>query len=259
MLLLTKVLSIVILPPGGLLVMAILGVLFYKRWLGKFLLLSSLALLWLLSTAPVRDMLFKPLENQYQAITVKDMPAWRDDASLAIVLLGGGVYNDAPEYAGADALRDAALQRTLFASILQQHTSLPVFATGGSPLSVGETPEGEVMRRWLVHFGVPKNMVSAESLANTTWENAVYLNDILRQQGVKKVLLVTNAWHMPRALWCFEQQGLQVVPVPVDYAQSFTTYDLRSYLPQAGVFDDSTLALHEYLGLLVYWLRYQSS
>ena len=70
------------------------------------------------------------------------------------------------------------------------------------------------------------------------------------------MVLVTSAWHMPRSLWCFRQQGMQVVPAPTDYLTMLHPRDSRSLLPDAGVLSDSAQALHEYIGLFWYHLRY---
>jgi len=112
------------------------------------------------------------------------------------------------------------------------------------------------MRRWLIRFGVPEAMVHAEVVASNTWQNAVYIKKILEKQGIHRIVLVTSAWHMPRSLWCFKAQGLDVIAAPTDYLTKQATYDVRSYFPHWNVLAESGTALHEYLGLLWYRLRY---
>jgi uncharacterized SAM-binding protein YcdF (DUF218 family) len=252
MLLLTKSLSQLLLPPGGLILLALLGVIFWRRFIGRALVLLSLALLWLLSTEPVRDALILPLEYKYPPLAMQTVP--HDNA--AIVLLGGGIYENAPEYGGRNALGHFAVMRTIYAADLAKATGLPVYASGGTPLTDANEAEGVVMRRWLIRFGVPAEQAFAESAANNSWENAVYMRRMLQKQGIRQVVLVTTAWHMPRSVWSFEQQGIEVIPAPCDYIAENESYDLRSFLPRWNVLADSGQALHEYLGLFWYRLRY---
>lgn len=252
-LLLSKALSQLLLPPGCLILLGVIGVVFWKKWWGRAAVVLSFSLLWLFSTEPVRDALLEPLEQQYPAIALSLQQSDRS----AIVLLGGGVYEKAPEYGGIDQLAPASLRRTVYAADLAISSGLPVYATGGAPLSENTEPEGRVMRRWLIRLNVPEASVFAESASNNTWENAANLKAILETEGINRIVLVTSAWHMPRAAWCFTQQGFEVLPAPADYIGSGEgDYDLRSYLPHWGVLGDSGLALHEYLGIIWYRLRY---
>jgi len=259
-LMLTKLITQLLLPPGGLILLAFTGYLVRRRWWwGRVLLLLSLAALWLLSIAPVRDALTRPLEfasPALQTIQVSNL-SQSSEGSTAIVLLGGGMDEQAPEYGGENGLKGSALSRTVYAAGLARQTALPVYATGGKPLSETDESEGAVMRRWLIQFGVAEQQVYAEQASENTWQNASYMKAILQAKGVSRVVLVTSARHMPRAIWCFEQQGLQVIAAPTYYMTSRKPYDARSFLPDADVLADSSWALHEYLGIAWYRLRYR--
>jgi len=252
LLLISKIVSQLLLPPGGLIVLIGLGALFFKRAWGKGIFVLALLLFWSLSTEPVRDMLTKPLEYQYSALDAKHV----DKENTVIVLLGGGVYENAPEYEGKDVLHSYAMMRTLYAARLAKKTGLDVYATGGKPLSVQYDAEGDVMKRFLIEQGLDASHVFAENLANNTWENASLIKVMLEKKGISHVVLVTSAWHMPRSVGCFEAQGLNVIPAPTDYLTKMSAYDVRSYLPAGKAFYDSSLALHEYLGLFFYRQRY---
>jgi len=251
-LLLGKVLTQLILPPGGLIVLMLAGLLFYRRRWGKGLVWLSLACLWLLSTEPVRDALTRALEFTNPPLSMKKLP----EKGAAIVLLGGGVYAHAPEYNGQDALSENAMMRTVYAAKIARASGLPVYASGGQVLTRGVAAEGDVMRRWLMFFGVPAQQIHIETGSKNTWQNAVSLLPLLKSNGIHQVVLVSSAWHLPRARWCFEKQGLYVLAAPTDYLTSQEAYDLRSYVPAWGVLAGSAQALHEYLGLLWYRLRY---
>lgn len=251
-LLVSKVAAQLILPPGGLILLAVAGLIFWRKWWGRGLVGLALALLWLLSTEPVRDALAYPLEFQYPVLKTVELPAGR----MAIVLLGGGIYEKAPEYGGRDELRSSAMMRTLYAARIARATGLHVYATGGKPLTHDAEAAGTIMRRWLIRFGVPGASVHAEVAADNTWQNAVYIKMLLDKQGIHRIVLVTSAWHIPRSVWCFKKNGLDVIAAPTDYLTKRSVYDVRSFFPDWNVLADSGDVLHEYLGLLWYRLRY---
>ncbi len=258
-LLLTKLVTQLLLPPGGLLLLlAVSGLLVRRKWWGRLLLVMSLVAFWLLSTAPVRDALTRPLEFASPPLSTDMVAELAHSASgtTAIVLLGGGMDEQAPEYGGENSLNGQAMMRTVYAAGLGRQTGLSVYASGGKPLSEADEFEGAVMRRWLVSFGIGEEQAFAEEASENTWQNALYIKAILQAKGISRVVLVTSAWHMPRSIWCFEQQGFDVIAAPTDYLTQRKPYDARSFLPDAGVLADSSLALHEYLGMAWYRLRY---
>ncbi len=248
-----KVAAQLLLPPGGLILSGLLGLLFWHRWWARGLVFTSLAVFWLISTGPGRDALLAPLESAYPPLAA--MTSFGPDA--AIVLLGGGVYEKAPEYAGRDELSGQALLRTRYAAFLARETGLPVFVSGGAVLSGTTEPEGRIMRRYLMGLGIPAARVHVEAHSQNTWENASRLLPVLRLAGIRRVLLVTSAVHMPRAVWCFRAQGVDVIPAPCAYlGGGRTPRDIRDYVPNWTTLERSSQALHEYLGLIWYGLHY---
>jgi uncharacterized SAM-binding protein YcdF (DUF218 family) len=210
-----------------------------------------------LSTEPVRDALLSPLENHYPAFqseTVSDQQINRE--KNVIVLLGGGISEKAPEYGGRDVLSRYAMMRTVYAAYLARQTGLDIYTTGGVVLSDTSEPEGLLMQRMLMRLGLPEAVIHMETKANNTWENAANLRRILKHRGINRIVLVTTAWHMPRSVWAFEQNGFKVIPAPCDYVVEREHYDIRSWLPRWNVMADSADGLHEYMGLLWYRLRY---
>jgi len=251
-LLISKSISQLLLPPGGIILLGLFGLIFWKRWWGRGIVFLSLAALWLLSTEPVRDAIISPLEFQHPVLNVSKLPT----QGAVIVLLGGGVYENAPEYDGRDELGRYAMMRTVYAAGIAHESGMDVYATGGTPLTEDAEPEAEIMHHWLLKLGLPEESLFAEKAANSTWENAVYMKEILSKKGINSVVLVTSAWHMPRAVWCFEAQGLQAISAPVDFVTTQGAYDLRSYLPRWTRLADSGQAMHEYLGLAWYHWKY---
>jgi len=252
MLLMSKAISQLLLPPGGLILLGLAGVLFWKRWWGRGAVLLSFLLLWGFSTEPVRDALTTPLEFQYSVLKIDQIKT----TGTAIVLLGGGIYENAPEYNGRDMLGRHSMMRTIYAADVARKSGLDLYATGGNPLTHADEAEADLMRHWLLKQGLKVGSLHAETASNNTWENAAFIKNMLAAKEVKRVVLVTSALHMPRAVWCFKSHGFEVVPAPMDYISKQEAYDLRSYLPHWAVLSDSGQALHEQLGLLWYRLRY---
>lgn len=242
MFLLKKLFATLVLPPAGPLLLAVLGLLLLRRWprFGKALAWSGLVLLWLLATPAVTKPMLAALED------VPALDPARTKGAQAIVVLGGGSYWAAPEY-GGDTVSRWSLERIRYAARLYRITGLPLLVTGGAPL--GGAPEGRSMRDALERdFGVKVRWVEDGSF--NTRENARYSARLLEQAGVKRVLLVTHAWHMQRAQEAFAAAGLDVVAAPTGYE---TTGPLTAldYLPRPGGLWAGHIALNEWLGRLV--------
>jgi len=251
MLMITKAIALWLLPPGILIMIAAIGLIAWRRWWGRGLVVTSLLLLLLLSLSPVRDGLMHPLEFHYPALDATQVRS-----GDVIVVLGGGVNRHAPEYGGRDFLSKPALMRAAFALSLAKKSGADVWVSGGAPLHDDQQAEGKIMRRWMIENGLAPTHIHAENGSNNTWQNAALLRPLLAASSVQRVLLVTTAWHMPRAVWSFDQVGIVVVPAPCDYSSPPRSYTLLDWLPDAATFSDSALALHEYLGLFYYRLRY---
>ncbi|UYO93960.1 YdcF family protein [Pollutimonas sp. M17] len=144
------------------------------------------------------------------------------EQARAVVVLGGGISHDQPEYA-ADVSSRATLERLRYAAFLYNQHDLPILVTGGNP-SGGEA-EGWVMKRELESlFNVPVRWLETQS--DNTAENAEFSRAILQADGVDTIALVTHAWHMPRAKRVFEQAGFTVVPAPT----GFHTVDMKGIM-----------------------------
>lgn len=241
---LKKLLAALLLPPVGLLLLAMFGLWLARRRprLGHGLIAGSLAALWLLSTPWVAGQLIGTLEDA--------PPIASDDLRRcqAIVILGAGTYANAPEY-GDDTVNALALERLRFGARLARASGLPIAVTGGAPS--GGRPEGESMREALTaDFGVGVRWV--ESQSRDTAENAAYLTPMLARDGIDRVALVTHAFHMPRARYLFEQAGLQVMPAPTRFfsapPDSGPLGFAGDWLPGIQALRLSYFAIHEWLG-----------
>lgn len=178
------------------------------------------------------------------------LPQWAD----AIVVLGAGRERGDPAWDGQDQPTGLALERMRFAAALHRASGLPLLTSGG--LHYGEPPsEADIMAAALEHdFQVPVRW--RESRSRTTWENALFTAQLLKAQGISRVVVVTQAWHMPRARWSFERAGLEVVCAPVGFLGRDTGRPLGGWLPDAKAFWQNTQLLNEAVGQLGYRLFY---
>lgn len=175
----------------------------------------------------------------------------RQQGVQAIVVLGGGLDLVNREF-GQESLNEDPLARVRYAAYLARETGLPVLASGGQYLHY--QAEARVMQREIERdFGVPLKWV--EDRSRTTWENATMSADILRKEGISKVAVVTQAWHMKRAVWAFQQAGLEVVGAPTLFSTSrWLTRGPQAYLPSPYALYYNSLASREVLSLWGYQL-----
>ena len=100
-------------------------------------------------------------------------------------------------------------------------------------------------------FGIDPRWVESDS--KNTAENARFSRSILQPLGINRILLVTHAWHMPRAAATFEKAGFTVFPAST-MSNANRPFQVLDLLPSAGGLLQSRTALHEWLGLLWYAL-----
>jgi uncharacterized SAM-binding protein YcdF (DUF218 family) len=240
---LKAILKALILPPGGPLVLAGVGFALLGRHArcGRALIASAFGVLLCLSLPPVAYLLLRAVD----ASPPFDPQEAR--GAQAIVILGGGIRRDAPEY-GGDTLSTLTLERTRYGARVARLTGLPVLVSGGTVFH-GE-PEAKLMRDALEgEFGVPVRW--AEPRSRNTHENAVRSADILRREGIARVVLVAHGFDMPRARAEFAAQGIDIVAAPTGIATG--SFDrVLDWLPSMGALQGSYYALYELLGLAVF-------
>jgi len=252
-----KIAGILLSPPGVFLLVAVLAVLIGLRWrlVGRLLIIMDFAALAILSLPHTGRQLLMPLEATAKALPEK-LPDQALGDAQAIVVLGGGRYADAPEY-GADTVSLQTLERLRYAALLHRRTKLPILVSGGSPFDE-VTPEAQLMRQVLENeFGIKVKW--SEDQSDNTLENAQRTKLQLASVGIKRVYLVTHAWHMPRARWSFINAGLDVIPAPMGFT-TFAPSDRRvlGYLPSARGLRLSALAIQERMGMIWYKFRHDT-
>lgn len=243
---LIQLLQYLILPPGGPLLIIALGILIRPKNMSAFLIITGVGLLYL-ATIPATT-------NWLCSITPLYKPV--DPNSLdngVIVVIGGGTYHYAPEYAG-DSINALSLERIRYAAWLQKQTSLPIMTSGGS-VSGRTTPEGMLMQNILENeFHAKVSWTELES--KNTYQNAINSAAILRDLNVANIVLITHAYHMPRAASAFEKAGLSVTPAPTVYfATQASTTKIMDWIPSGPASFRNWLLLRDSLGRLWYWLN----
>ena len=244
--LLTKLITAMLLPPLGLLLLAALGLLLLpvRRRAGVTLLLISMGALFLLSMPIVATSLASLME----ARPTQGLAAQQ---AQAIVILGAGTYSDAPEY-GNDTVSAGTLERVRWGARVHRATGLPIVVTGGAPFATRTSEAAQMQATLTEDFGAPAKWVEEKSL--TTLESARHVRAQLAAEKITAIVLVTHALHMRRAHLVFERAGFQVVDSPTGFS-TITPPGILNYLPSARALELSSSCLHELLGTGWYHLR----
>jgi uncharacterized SAM-binding protein YcdF (DUF218 family) len=248
---LSKVLDLFLAPLSWALLLLLLGVLLHRR-AGLTRLLSGLglAVLYVFSTEAVSSALMR-------AVEAGAVSTFRPDVTYdAVIVLGGGLDPVATEHSGRPEY-NAAPERVLRGfELLREGRAARVLISGGSldprPQAV---VEADVLAKQLQAWGIPVERIVTEGRSRNTRENAVESERLVREHGWKTLLLVTSAAHMPRAAGCFAAVGLRPDMLPVDVRISSTPLRRMSWLPRVGNLGQSTEALRELVGRVVYEQR----
>ncbi|MBK1620611.1 hypothetical protein CKO42_19690 [Lamprobacter modestohalophilus] len=231
---------------GLLLGLAGLVLVWRVRWLGVFVAGLGLGLIGACSLPAVATALMSQLERDYPPQAAADC-----EPADAILVLGGAVQplligDLRPRlHRGSDRVWEAA--RLYHAGCASQ----VVVSAGGKLEPPIAAPEAEAIAELLTALGVPRSALRLETESRNTLGNARSSREVLDSSGTRRVLLVTSAWHLRRAVAIFEQAGFDVVPVGADYRSISSCRGLQCWLPSAGALEASGLALKEFLGYLV--------
>lgn len=251
------ILQDLIFPPTSLILLALLGLILLKRspTLGKTLIATALGLLTLFASHPVAHQLTAPLMI-HDALSAQQII---DARPQALVIMGGGARRYAAEFDGKDTVARYTLERIRYGAILARQTGLPVLVTGGRVMTRPDRPsEAELMAEVLSdEFQVPVKWIEAES--RNSFENAKFSFQMLKPEGITHIALVTHGIHMRRSVEAFEQVGFTVTAAPTVVPRANQDHDqshILSWIPSAKNLNSSVMALHEWLGILWYRLRY---
>jgi uncharacterized SAM-binding protein YcdF (DUF218 family) len=206
--------------------------------------LGGAILLWLLSTPAVSDVLLAPLERRFEPMDVAQCPA-----AEAVVIVSGNIIN---------GVNRAGVQWGPSAN--RFHDGVRLMLGGRAPLLIvagaasqqrGQVSQGEILRDAAMARGLRREQVLITGEISTTAEEAQAVGALCRDGGVHSIILVTSAWHMPRAMRLFRRTGLSVVAFSTDQrVHPNARLTLARFLPRARTLANSDAAIHEYWGLL---------
>lgn len=219
----------------------------------------SLALVVLLvgSSGWMGDVIVRSLESQH-------LPAPNLPKVDAIVVLGGCTQPQLAPRSWVEIMDEG--DRLIHAARLYQAGNAPrVILSGGRiDWAGGGGSEAADMAQMMQFFGVPYSAILRDDTSLNTYENAVNVKQIMDAQGIKRILLVTSAFHMPRSLLIFKKLGIEAIAAPTDFVatsgeaqalQASPESTTLNLLPDAYRLEKTTKALKEYVGMAVYRLR----
>ncbi|AFY90309.1 protein of unknown function DUF218 [Chroococcidiopsis thermalis PCC 7203] len=199
-----------------------------------------------------------------QSLEWQHLPLNTVPTADAIVVLGGVTRTSTPPRPTVEVTEGG--DRLLYAAYLYQQSKAPVIILSGGRIEWygNDSAEATDMSALLKNMGVPESAIVQEPNSRNTYENAVNVRQILTQRGIRQILLVTSAMHMPRSLSIFKRLGIAAIPAPTDFQVSTQEFQelasspeakLLSLLPDASSLFLFTQTLKEYIGIVIYWLR----
>jgi uncharacterized SAM-binding protein YcdF (DUF218 family) len=212
----------------------------------------SLVVLAILGFSPVGNALIIPLENRF--------PPW--DATRGppdgIIVLGGAI-NGAGR-ANEVVLNEGAERLTIVPELARRYPNARILFSGGSGALIGDgEAEAKLALRLLESRGVARGRIIIEDHSRNTVENAIYSKAIAQPNPGERWLLVTSAYHMPRAVGVFRKAGFSVEPHPIDWRTRGVEDALHPFAMMSEGLRQTDTAVHEWVGLAVYWLTGRSS
>lgn len=170
-----------------------------------------------------------------------------------IIVLGGGMEGAINAVRGGYEINGAGDRIVETAVLAWRFPAAKIVISGGTvQITVKGEGDADSGPRLLTALGVAADRLILENKSRNTYENAVFTKELVAPKPGETWLLVTSAYHMPRAKALFDKAGFPTVPWPVDYMTSGTE-SIGSLPPYNGV-EVTTTAVREWIGLMAYWL-----
>lgn len=245
------IIKLLVLPPGLFIILALLGLVYQERRFGLSLLSVSLLCLLLLSLPVVVD----AWANLWERFSPVQEAQIRQSNAQALVVIGGGVESRAAEYDVPFTVNTRTLVRLRYAAKLAAEFELPVLVSGGRISADSAVSEALLMARVMKdEFNIP--VAWQEQKSRNTAENARFSAALLRRYGIRNIVLVTQAYHMPRAVSEFVKAGVKVLPAPTAFIGRKSEMSIFDFLPSPTALMNGFLLSHECVGMLWYAVRY---
>jgi uncharacterized SAM-binding protein YcdF (DUF218 family) len=177
-----------------------------------------------------------------------------------MVVLGGAFDTLVSQARGEVALTDAAERMTIVAALARKYPNARIVFSGGSGRLVFQGAlESDLALRLFRSFGIDPARVTLDARARDTLENAVYSKTVANPKPGEHWLLITSAYHMPRAIGAFRRAGFAVEACPVDWRTRGRGDRARPFDDLADGLKRSDTAMREWIGLIAYWISGRSS
>jgi uncharacterized SAM-binding protein YcdF (DUF218 family) len=237
-----------LIPPNLFIALAMIGVVLAWRWrrAGLALATAAMACLYLASLPLVGSVLMRSADRLAEL-----MPTMSPSRPPGAIVVLSAEYQHSGTPGGRDRVGPVTLERLAEAARLARRTGLPILVSGGWLPHADDSLAGMMAEALATDFHLPARW--REERSRTTYENALYSSEILRRAGISSALVVTNSWHMARALWSFYAVAYPVVAAPLAESPALNLAP-GGFFPQIPALMNSYLALHELIGLAWYRL-----
>ncbi len=206
-------------------------------------------LIFFCGLAPVANWVMLPLEQRFPT----HQPT--DTSIDGVIILGGSVMGDETMMRQQLTVNDAGERIIALGDLARRYPSARlVFTGGGGTLITDSYPEAGAVQRYATTLGVDPERIIFEDQSRTTRENAIYTRDMIKPKLGERWLLVTSAWHMPRAVGCFRQVGFDVVAYPVDFRTRGPQDVTRTFAFTSDGLRRLDAGAKEWFGLIAYRL-----
>ncbi len=246
----SKILWFFLQPSTFLVLLGILGLVLSITRLkktGRRLVFLSLAGLLVAGLSPLGQILLLPLEERFP-VPLNDAPA-----PDGIIILGGSMDTHVSNARGIVALNEAGERQIMMIALARRYPDAKiVFSGGGGDLLGSDMRESDVTKLFMSLTGFPAERVVLEDKSLNTWQNAIYSRDLLDPAPGETWLLVTSAAHMPRAVGCFRQAGIDVTGYPVDFRTQGPEDKFTMFKSVSEGLRRVDAAVREWAGLAIY-------
>ncbi len=215
---------------------------FQRLRLAKMFIVSTMLFVYLMCTPLMTQTIFA-LIGRYPPLTISQL---QTSQAQAIIVLGGGFYQGG-EFSQPQA-GTFSLPRVMYGAYLAKNSQLAVVVSG---------IEAQAMRNSLQMLDVEPKFVEDKSL--DTHQNAQFSAQLLHPQGIKDIVLVTDAWHMSRSVLAFEHFGFKVLAAPTEFPEGAFITPPALFQPKLMIFMANLRGLAEVLGHVKYRIRYYFS
>jgi uncharacterized SAM-binding protein YcdF (DUF218 family) len=240
-------------PPGLILLLMLAGIVFTLRGssFGKHISIFTLFIFWLLSSPIGAQALIDGLQKNYYPLNPNKLTP---EPNTQIIVLAGGIQGS-PEYAAKATLTEKTLERVHYTAYLYKQIHAPILVSGGNRDYFGHSEADLIQSELQNSYSTP--VAGIENTSRNTQEQSTLLVPILKANNVRSVYLVTHAWHMPRSIYAFKtafaNADVTIIPAPMGYIDlKQKDYMYANFLPSLDALNISTIALHEYIGLVWY-------